>query len=218
MALETWVPGAWASQSASLTSTLCTNERFVLIIICIIVLVLVLVMVLVLVFAGACVWEGAGSGADVSRFCKRQATSMYTNVRNSDNVAHHNTHPHHTYITHITHIKSRHTHHTCTLFNCRCGGFNPRRTIPAIIDAGCSDPVFNTARLQIREDVAYTGTKKDRAVEQSAAGTRINSGYECDNSRILLELTSMTHPLRFFSVTQRIQLGCTHLLPQRRRC
>eukprot|EP00729_Bicosta_minor_P013137 gene13137-21152_t len=61
-----------------------------------------------------------------------------------------------------------------------CGGFNPRRTIPAIIDAGCSDPVFNTARLQIREDVAYTGTKKDRAVEQSAAGTRINSGYECN--------------------------------------
>ena len=32
-----------------------------------------------------------------------------------------------------------------------CGGLNPRRTIPVILDAGCSDPCGNTAKLTIRD-------------------------------------------------------------------
>jgi malate dehydrogenase (oxaloacetate-decarboxylating)(NADP+) len=58
-----------------------------------------------------------------------------------------------------------------------CGGFNPHRTIPVIIDAGCGGPKDNTAGLTIRESVHYTGTKKDRVKHKSEAGTMVNSCY-----------------------------------------
>ena len=36
-----------------------------------------------------------------------------------------------------------------------CGGFDPRRTIPVIIDAGNGDPSKNTAHLTIRDHPLY---------------------------------------------------------------
>lgn len=38
-----------------------------------------------------------------------------------------------------------------------CAGFNPYKTIPVIIDAGCSDPSGNSANLNIRDHDLYTG-------------------------------------------------------------
>jgi len=58
-----------------------------------------------------------------------------------------------------------------------CGGVNPHRTIPLIIDAGCGDSSKNTGRLEIRDHRLYTGLKQDRVMEKSAAGTMVNSCY-----------------------------------------
>ena len=58
-----------------------------------------------------------------------------------------------------------------------CGGFDPARTIPVILDAGCFPPSGNSAGLDIRGDPLYTGTKQDRAVHTSEAGTQVNSAY-----------------------------------------
>ena len=58
-----------------------------------------------------------------------------------------------------------------------CGGFDPTRTIPVIIDAGNGDPDRNTAGLTIRDHELYTGAKADRKRQQSEAGTEINSAY-----------------------------------------
>jgi len=58
-----------------------------------------------------------------------------------------------------------------------CGGCNPYRTIPVIIDAGCSGAEGNTAKLTIRDHVLYTGLKQDRIKHTSAAGTAVNSAY-----------------------------------------
>ena len=58
-----------------------------------------------------------------------------------------------------------------------CGGFDPSRTIPVILDAGCFPPSGNSAGLDIRGDPLYTGTKQDRTVHTSEAGTQVNSAY-----------------------------------------
>ena len=38
-----------------------------------------------------------------------------------------------------------------------CAGFNPYKTIPVIIDAGCTDASGNSAKLTIRDHDLYTG-------------------------------------------------------------
>merc|ERR1719188_1136770 len=58
-----------------------------------------------------------------------------------------------------------------------CGGFNPHRTIPVIIDAGCGDAKENTAHLEMRDSPHYIGCKKDRVKHRSDAGTLVNSAY-----------------------------------------
>ena len=58
-----------------------------------------------------------------------------------------------------------------------CGGFNPNRTIPVILDAGIGDASHNTAHLPIRSYDLYTGLKIDRVKQMSTAGTEVNSAY-----------------------------------------
>merc|ERR1712060_22114 len=58
-----------------------------------------------------------------------------------------------------------------------CAGVNPYRTIPVIIDTGCSGAEGNTDKLIIRDNELYTGIKQDRKKRQSEAGTEINSIY-----------------------------------------
>merc|ERR1740138_1534219 len=58
-----------------------------------------------------------------------------------------------------------------------CGGFDPNRTIPVIIDAGCLDPEGNTAKLVIRDHELYTGCKQDRVKHKSEAGTQVNTAF-----------------------------------------
>mmetsp|Transcript_57357 Transcript_57357/g.134262 ORF Transcript_57357/g.134262 Transcript_57357/m.134262 type:complete len:617 (+) Transcript_57357:60-1910(+) len=58
-----------------------------------------------------------------------------------------------------------------------CGGFDPTRTIPVIIDAGCSDENGNSAKLTIRDHPLYTGMKQDRVKHTSAQGTEVNTAY-----------------------------------------
>ena len=65
-----------------------------------------------------------------------------------------------------------------------CGGFDPTRTIPVIIDAGCFDKDGNSAKLDIRGDPLYTGLKQDRVTHTSEAKTVVNSAYYGSNSFI----------------------------------
>mmetsp|Transcript_87446 Transcript_87446/g.155094 ORF Transcript_87446/g.155094 Transcript_87446/m.155094 type:complete len:600 (+) Transcript_87446:76-1875(+) len=65
-----------------------------------------------------------------------------------------------------------------------CAGVNPYRTIPVIIDAGCSGSDGNTDKLEIRDSPFYTGLKQDRVTQKSAAGTVVNSAYYGDNNMI----------------------------------
>jgi len=58
-----------------------------------------------------------------------------------------------------------------------CGGFDPTRTIPVIIDAGCFDKDGNSAQLDIRGDPLYTGLKQGRVTHTSEAKTVVNSAY-----------------------------------------
>eukprot|EP00947_MAST-08B_sp_MAST-8B-sp1_P005587 g5587.t1 len=58
-----------------------------------------------------------------------------------------------------------------------CGGLNPRRTVPCILDAGCFDSSRNTARLVIRDHDQYTGERRDRVTHLSEGGTVVNSAY-----------------------------------------
>jgi malic enzyme len=58
-----------------------------------------------------------------------------------------------------------------------CAGFDPQRTLPILLDVGISPPAGNTARLAIDADARYTGLRQPRALEQSAAGTAINSAH-----------------------------------------
>eukprot|EP00747_Dinoflagellata_sp_TGD_P150541 gnl/TRDRNA2_/TRDRNA2_177127_c0_seq3.p1 gnl/TRDRNA2_/TRDRNA2_177127_c0~~gnl/TRDRNA2_/TRDRNA2_177127_c0_seq3.p1 ORF type:complete len:707 (-),score=129.00 gnl/TRDRNA2_/TRDRNA2_177127_c0_seq3:463-2583(-) len=65
-----------------------------------------------------------------------------------------------------------------------CGGFDPRTTIPVIIDAGCSDAEGNSAKMVIRDHELYTGLKQDRVKHKSAAGTDVNTAYYGPDSLI----------------------------------
>ncbi len=58
-----------------------------------------------------------------------------------------------------------------------CGGFDPKRTIPVIIDAGCGGPEMNTAGLTIRDHELYTGARVNRETQDSDAGTTVSSAY-----------------------------------------
>ncbi|CAK9080332.1 NADP-dependent malic enzyme (NADP-ME) [Durusdinium trenchii] len=58
-----------------------------------------------------------------------------------------------------------------------CAGFNPKRTIPLIIDAGCSGAEGKTDKLTVRDSELYTGMKVERQTRKSAAGTVVNSAY-----------------------------------------
>merc|ERR1719412_3351470 len=50
-----------------------------------------------------------------------------------------------------------------------CGGVNPYRTVPVIIDAGCYDSTGNTDKLVIRDHELYTGLKQDRVTNSTPA-------------------------------------------------
>jgi len=65
-----------------------------------------------------------------------------------------------------------------------CGGFNPHKTIPLILDVGCGDPADNTAHLDIRGSEDYTGIKQRRKKHRSEAGTLVNSCYYGPDSMI----------------------------------
>merc|ERR1719321_1865193 len=58
-----------------------------------------------------------------------------------------------------------------------CAGVTPNRTIPVIIDSGCTDRDGNTDKLLIRDHELYTGLKQDRVKHKSEAGTMVNSCY-----------------------------------------
>jgi len=65
-----------------------------------------------------------------------------------------------------------------------CGGFNPHRTIPVMIDAGVGDSSKNTAGLDLRGNPLYTGLKQDRVTHRSQAGTVVNTAYYGEDSMI----------------------------------
>lgn len=58
-----------------------------------------------------------------------------------------------------------------------CAGVNPRRTMPVIIDAGCSGAEGNTDGLVVRDHALYTGAKRPRVTKHSQAGTVLNTAY-----------------------------------------
>jgi len=65
-----------------------------------------------------------------------------------------------------------------------CGGFDPNKTIPVMIDAGCLGPEGNSAKLVIRDHEFYTGLRQDRVRSKSAANTLVNTAYYGSNSFI----------------------------------
>lgn len=65
-----------------------------------------------------------------------------------------------------------------------CGGFDPEKTIPVVLDAGCSDASGNSAKLTIRDGPMYTGLVQDRVKHKSDAGTDVNSCYYGEGSFI----------------------------------
>lgn len=65
-----------------------------------------------------------------------------------------------------------------------CAGVNPYRTVPVIIDAGCSDASGNTDKLLVRDHELYTGSKTPRVTHISAAGTVVNSAYYGEGNMI----------------------------------
>jgi len=58
-----------------------------------------------------------------------------------------------------------------------CAGVNPHRTMPVIIDAGCSGAEGNTDKVVVRDHPLYTGLKQNRVMHKSEAGTEVNSAY-----------------------------------------
>jgi len=65
-----------------------------------------------------------------------------------------------------------------------CAGVNPHRTVPVILDAGCSDASGNTDEVLVRDSKLYTGLKRARITSKSTAGTVINSAYYGDGNMI----------------------------------
>ena len=73
-----------------------------------------------------------------------------------------------------------------------CGGFNPMKTIPLMLDVGCSDSSGNSAGLTIRDHPQYLGLKQGRVKHKSAAGTMVNSCYYGPDSFITEFMTAAT--------------------------
>ncbi|CAK8991520.1 NADP-dependent malic enzyme (NADP-ME) (Malic enzyme 1), partial [Durusdinium trenchii] len=65
-----------------------------------------------------------------------------------------------------------------------CAGFNPHKTMPVMIDAGCTDANGNAAKLTIRDHILYHGMKENRVKHTSKAGTEVNSAYYGEDSFI----------------------------------
>ena len=65
-----------------------------------------------------------------------------------------------------------------------CGGVNPHRTMPVLIDAGCQDKDKNTAKLTIRDHSLYTGEKQERVMKVSHNSTLVNVAYYGKNNMI----------------------------------
>jgi hypothetical protein len=61
-----------------------------------------------------------------------------------------------------------------------CGGIDPRRTIPMLLDAGVHDPAGNTAHIDVRHNLRYTGAPVERVTRLLADGSSsqlVNSAY-----------------------------------------
>lgn len=56
-----------------------------------------------------------------------------------------------------------------------CGGLDPSRTMPLIIDAGIDD--WNSAGIPLRSNDLYFGSTSHRVMHKSPAGTNVNSAY-----------------------------------------
>eukprot|EP00962_Isochrysis_galbana_P005273 scaffold1441_cov120-Isochrysis_galbana.AAC.2 len=79
-----------------------------------------------------------------------------------------------------------------------CAGFDPARTVPLLLDVGCSGPEGNSAGLDIRNDRCYIGLRQERERHTSAAGTLVNSAYyasDADGPSIVSELLDAARDL-----------------------
>jgi malate dehydrogenase (oxaloacetate-decarboxylating)(NADP+) len=65
-----------------------------------------------------------------------------------------------------------------------CGGFDPNKTIPVMLDVGCTGADGNSAKMVIRDGEMYTGSKQDRVKHKSGSGTDVNSCYYGEDSFI----------------------------------
>jgi malate dehydrogenase (oxaloacetate-decarboxylating)(NADP+) len=65
-----------------------------------------------------------------------------------------------------------------------CGGVDPKKTMPVIIDAGILDKGGNTAHIDIFNDPDYGGVRQDRVKEKSPAGTDVNTAYYGEGNMI----------------------------------
>merc|ERR1719282_1660592 len=55
-----------------------------------------------------------------------------------------------------------------------CGGIDPRRTIPVIIDVGCAG---HSEKVAIRDHELYTGLGQDRLTHKTREGVVLNSVF-----------------------------------------
>mmetsp|Transcript_73109 Transcript_73109/g.117885 ORF Transcript_73109/g.117885 Transcript_73109/m.117885 type:complete len:613 (-) Transcript_73109:310-2148(-) len=65
-----------------------------------------------------------------------------------------------------------------------CAGVNPFRTLPVVIDAGCTDSSGNTDKVVARDHELYPGLKQDRVMQKSGAGTDVNAAYYGEDNMI----------------------------------
>merc|ERR1712023_287787 len=66
-----------------------------------------------------------------------------------------------------------------------CGGVNPFRTMPVIIDAGILEKEGNSAKIDIRNDPDYAGCKRDRVREKmGSTGALRNVAYYGEGNMI----------------------------------
>jgi len=75
-----------------------------------------------------------------------------------------------------------------------CGGFDPRKTIPVILDAGIGPASANTDHVVVRDSPLYTGMRQDRVMTKSEAGTKVNAAYYGEGS-IIREIMEATGSL-----------------------
>jgi len=73
-----------------------------------------------------------------------------------------------------------------------CGGVNPNRTIPVMIDVGINDASGNTDKVVIRDSPLYTGQVINRVMQTSAANTAVNKVYYGEGNVIEEFMTAAT--------------------------